>query len=495
MMGYLQTLGKALMLPIATLPVAALLLRLGQPDLLSIPFMAAAGGAIFDQLPLLFGLGIAVGLAKDDAGSAALAGAVGYFVLTGAAVTINDALDLSFFGGIMAGVIAGHSYNRFHKVRLPDYLGFFGGKRLVPVMTGLFCLLAAFIVGYVWPPVQQAIDTFGHGVADSGSLGQFVYGVLNRALIPLGLHHVLNSLFWFGLGECVKISYEMAGSLHNICLAPALADTFRVGGAVPGVSGGTITQIAAEVTRGDLNRFFSGDPMAGVFMSGFFPIMMFGLPAAALAMIAAAPKGKRARTGGLLLSLALTSFLTGITEPLEFTFMFLAPVLYGIHALLTGLSLVAANALGTLHGFGFSAGLFDLVLNWGMATHPWRLLGLGLVSGVVYFTVFYVVSRRLGLVMPGQEPAAADQLPSRTGCEQADAFIAALGGAGNLEHVEACITRLRLRLKDPALVNDSRLKALGARGVIHLGGQGVQVVLGAQAEPVAAAIRNRITST
>lgn len=223
--------------------------------------------------------------------------------------------------------------------------------------------------------------------------------------------------------------------------------------------------------------------------------MMFGLPAAALAMIAAAPKGQRARAGGLLLSLALTSFLTGITEPLEFTFMFLAPVLYGIHALLTGLSLVAANALGILHGFGFSAGLFDLVLNWGLATHPWRLLGLGLVSGVVYFTVFYVLSRRLGLVMSGQEPVAAGQQLARAGGEQADAFIAALGGAGNLEHVEACITRLRLRLKDPALVNDSGLQALGARGVIHLGGQAVQVVLGARAEPVAAAIRKRITST
>ncbi|MGP7734093.1 N-acetylglucosamine-specific PTS transporter subunit IIBC [Oceanimonas smirnovii] len=492
-LGYLQTLGKALMLPIATLPVAALLLRLGQPDLLSIPFMAAAGGAIFDQLPLLFGLGIAVGLARDDAGAAALAGAVGYFVLTGAAVTINEDLNLSFFGGIIAGIIAGHSYNRFQGVRLPEYLGFFGGKRLVPIMTGLFCLLAAVVAGYVWPYVQQGIDAFGQAVASSGPAGQFAYGALNRALIPVGLHHVLNSLFWFGLDECVKVSYEAAGSLHNICLAPALAENLSVGGAVPGINGGEITQIATEMTRGDLNRFFAGDPTAGVFMAGFFPVMMFGLPAAALAMILAAPEGNRARAAGLLLSVALTSFLTGITEPLEFTFMFLAPLLYGLHALLTGLSLVAANWLGTLHGFGFSAGLFDLILNWGLATHPWRLLALGLVTGVVYFGLFYVLIRTLNLATPGREPEAVVSFtePDAHQADDTDAFIAALGGAENLEHIDACITRLRLTVADSGLVNEQALRALGARGVVHLGDHGLQVVLGARAETLAAALRKR----
>ncbi|WP_107851904.1 N-acetylglucosamine-specific PTS transporter subunit IIBC [Oceanimonas marisflavi] len=492
LLGYLQKLGKALMLPIATLPVAALLLRLGQPDLLSIPFMAAAGGAIFDQLPLLFGLGIAVGLARDDAGAAALAGAVGYFVLTGAAGTINEGLELSFFGGIIAGVIAGHSYNRFHAVRLPDYLGFFGGKRLVPIMTGLFCLIAAVMVGLVWPPVQQGIDAFGHAVASSGSLGQFVYGVLNRALIPMGLHHVLNSLFWFGLGECLKVSYEAAGGLQNICLSPALAETLAVGGAVPGVDGAIVTQIADEVTRGDLNRFFAGDPTAGVFMAGFFPVMMFGLPAAALAMVLAAPKGHRVRVGGLLLSVALTSLLTGITEPLEFTFMFLAPVLYGIHALLTGLSLVAANVVGALHGFGFSAGLFDLVLNWGLATHPWRLLGLGLVTGLIYFVVFYGVIRAFNLATPGRDAGTPPKAGDEGVNHEADDFIAALGGAGNLEHVDACITRLRLILKDSTLADDVRLRGLGAKGVVRLGERHLQVVLGARAESVAEAMRKRL---
>ncbi|MDP5291418.1 N-acetylglucosamine-specific PTS transporter subunit IIBC [Oceanimonas sp. CHS3-5] len=495
LLGYLQTLGKALMLPIATLPVAALLLRLGQPDLLSIPFMAAAGAAIFDQLPLLFALGIAVGLARDDAGAAALAGAVGYLVLTGAVVTLNAGIELSFFGGIIAGIIAGHSYNRFHAVRLPDYLGFFGGKRLVPIMTGLFCLLAAVVVGLVWPAIQQAIDAFGQAVASSGSWGQFAYGVLNRALIPVGLHHVLNSLFWFGLGECIKVSYEAAGLLQNICLSPALAGTLSPGGAVPGVDGASITRIADEVTRGDLNRFFAGDPTAGAFMAGFFPVMMFGLPAAALAMVLAAPKGRRAGVGGLLLSVALTSLLTGITEPLEFTFMFLAPLLYVLHALLTGLTLVAANGLGVLHGFGFSAGLFDLVLNWGLATHPWRLVGLGLVVASIYFTVFYGLIRVLNLPTPGRDAEASVKKETGSAEGNADAFIAALGGAGNIEHIDACITRLRLVLKNTALADDARLRTLGARGVVRLGERHLQVVLGARAEAVARAMRARQASS
>ncbi|NHI01559.1 N-acetylglucosamine-specific PTS transporter subunit IIBC [Oceanimonas sp. MB9] len=497
LLGYLQRLGKALMLPIATLPVAALLLRLGQPDLLALPFMAQAGAALFDQLPLLFAIGIAVGLSRDDAGAAALAGAVGYLVLTGAVVSLHAEIRLSFFGGIIAGIIAGHCYNRFAAVRLPDSLAFFGGKRLVPIMTGLLCLLVAVLLGVAWPPVQQAIDGLGQAVAGAGGAGQFVYGVLNRALIPVGLHHVLNSLFWFGLGDCLKVSYEAGGVQQHICLAPALAGTLSVGGPVPGVDGAVINGIADDVVRGDLNRFFAGDPTAGGFMAGFFPVMMFGLPAAALAMVLAAPRGHRARAAGLLLSMALTSLLTGITEPLEFTFMFLAPLLYGLHALLTGVSLMAANALGALHGFGFSAGLFDLVLNWGLATHPWRLLGLGLVMALLYFVLFYSAIRLFRLATPGRELAGdAPEQQNETIRPKDDqdsvlarGLIAALGGAGNLQHIDACITRLRLTLKDTALADDARLRALGAKGVVHLGEHHLQVVLGTRAETVAGAMK------
>lgn len=495
-LGYTQKLGKAIMLPIAILPIAAILLRLGQADMLSIPFMAQAGGAIFGQLPLLFAIGIAVGLSKDDAGAAGLAGAAGYLVLTEAAKTINADINMSFFGGIVAGIVAGHAYNRFHATSLPAYLAFFGGKRLVPIMTGLICLVLAGVSGVVWPSIQHGIDTFGHAVATSGAIGEFSYGLLNRALIPVGLHHVMNSIFWFGLGECTKVSYEVAGALHNICLAPDVVKTLSVGGVVPSVDGGVIKEIAAQAARGDLNRFFAGDNTAGVFMTGFFPIMMFGLPAAALAMYLAAPKDRRAQVGGLLLSVALTAFLTGVTEPLEFMFMFLAPALYAAHAVLTGLSLVVTNYLGVLDGFGFSAGLFDFVINWGLATKPALLIVIGLVFGGIYFTVFYTAIKWFDLKTPGRD-IDGDDVKAVSGASKdmqtlANNYLVALGGEENLTQIDACITRLRLSVRDMKQVDEKALKALGASGVMKLNATNLQVVLGPQAEIVAGAMKSAI---
>ncbi len=464
--SYLQKLGKALMLPIASLPVAALLLRLGQPDLLDIPFMAEAGNAIFSNLPLLFAMGIGVGLSRDGAGAAAIAGAIGYFVLTSAAGTINDSINMSFFGGIMAGIVAGHVYNRFHATVLPQYLGFFGGKRLVPIITGLIMLLVAWVCGYVWPVIQSGIDAFGHGVAESGSVGQFLYGTLNRGLIPFGLHHVLNSYFWFGLGD--------------------------------------FTNTAGELVTGDLNRFFAGDPTAGAFMAGFFPVMMFGLPAGALAMYLAAPKDRRAQVGGVLFSVAMTAFLTGITEPLEFMFMFLAPALYALHAVLTGLSLMISNLLGTLHGFGFSAGLFDFVLNWGLATKPEVLLLQGLCTGVIYFVSFYALIKFMNLKTPGRDEDAAEESeptvtlqPAAVAMDAADTptgkaqrYLVLLGGIENLETIDACITRLRLNVHSPVVASDAEFKALGASGVIRVGEKSIQVVLGPEAETIAGIMKS-----
>lgn len=461
-LGYLQKLGAALMLPIAVLPVAALLLRLGQPDLLDIAFMAQAGNAIFSNLPLLFAMGIAVGLAVDGAGAAAIAGAVGFFILKATTATINPDIDMSFFGGIISGIVAGHSYNRFHNATLPDYLGFFGGKRLVPIMTGLFMLIIGWACGYMWPAVQNGIDAFGHGVAESGSLGQFVYGTLNRGLIPFGLHHVLNSYFWFGLGS--------------------------------------FTNAAGEVVNGDLHRFFAGDPTAGMFMTGFFPVMMFGLPAAALAMYLTAEKSRRAQVGGVLLSVALTAFLTGITEPLEFMFMFLAPGLYAVHALLTGVALVTTNAMGVLSGFGFSAGLFDMVLNWGLATKPWTLVAIGLTFSVVYFLVFYFSIKAFNLKTLGREQTDNDLVESSTDAAhgvgtdpamggdsvyKARQFACAVGGLANIEGIDSCITRLRLTLKDPTVADEQTIKALGASGMIRVGEKNLQIILGPKAEIVA----------
>ncbi|EGQ8299311.1 PTS transporter subunit EIIC [Vibrio parahaemolyticus] len=502
-LGYAQKLGKALMLPIATLPIAGLLLRLGQPDVFDIAFMAQAGNSIFSNLPLLFGLGIAIGLSKDGQGAAGLAGAVAYFVLTATASTIDASVNMSFFGGIIAGIIAGHSYNAFHATRLPEWLAFFSGKRLVPIMAGLFALVAGAVSGIVWPTIQGGLDALAHGISTSGAIGQFVYGTLNRALIPVGLHHVLNSFFWFGMGSCQEVLVSGATAagqalpaLQQLCVDPALAKTlvagqthtFEFANSVTPEITATVKEVTETVKSGDLHRFFGGDKSAGVFMNGFFPVMMFGLPGAALAMYLAAPVEKRSQVGGALFSVAFCSFLTGITEPLEFMFVFLAPALYAIHAVFTGLSLVVANMLGTLHGFTFSAGLIDYLLNYGLATKPLLLGAVGLGFGALYFFTFSFAIRAFNLKSPGREDddsqAAAPAGEAKSG-NLARQYLKALGGHDNLTSIDACITRLRLTLKDRSVADEEVLKKLGAKGVVKLGENNLQVILGPLAEIVA----------
>lgn len=498
-LGYAQRLGKALMLPIATLPVAALLLRLGQPDLLDIAFMASAGNAIFSQLPLLFGLGIAIGLSKDGAGAAGLAGAVAYFVLTATAKNINAEIDMSFFGGIFAGIIAGHCYNSFYATRLPEWLAFFSGRRLVPIMAGLFALVAGAIFGVVWPAIQNGLDVLAHAISTSGAIGQFIYGTLNRALIPVGLHHVLNSYFWFGMGTCQEIMVTGVGAfsnIHQLCVDPTVAKSLVIGqehtftfvNAVTPEITAVVNSVTDTIKTGDLNRYFGGDKSAGVFMNGFFPIMMFGLPSGALAMYLAAPADRRNQVAGALFSVAFCSFLTGITEPLEFMFMFLAPGLYAVHAVFTGLSLVVANMFGTLHGFGFSAGLIDFVLNWGLATKPVTLLIIGLCFGALYFFTFSFLIRAFNMKTPGREDEEqAVVAPSADKGKGAVArqYLKALGGHSNVTTIDACITRLRLTLEDRSIVDEAVLKRLGAKGVVKLGENNLQIILGPLAEIVA----------
>ncbi|WP_251976815.1 N-acetylglucosamine-specific PTS transporter subunit IIBC [Salinicola avicenniae] len=445
LMGGLQKLGRSLMLPIAVLPVAGLLLRLGQPDLLDIGFVANAGDAIFANLALIFAIGVAVGLADDDNGAAGLAGVIGYLVLDAVIGTLNDEINMGVLGGIIIGVVAGVLYNRYKSIQLPDYLAFFGGRRFIPIATGLSAVVLGGLFGVVWPPIQQGIDQLGQWLIDAGNLGLFVYGVLNRVLIVTGLHHVLNSFVWFVFG-----SFDGA--------------------------------------TGDLNRFFAGDPTAGSFMAGFFPVMMFGLPAAALAMYHAAPRHRRAQVGGLLLSLALTAFLTGVTEPIEFSFMFLAPLLYGLHALLTGLSMAIMNLLDVKLGFTFSAGAFDYALSYGLSTNGWMMLPVGLVYFGLYYGVFRWAIRRFDLPTPGREPETAAVDETSVG-ERGPAFVEALGGAANLRSVGACTTRLRLVLQDDTQIDEPTLKALGARGVLRLRGGGLQVILGPIADAVADDIR------
>jgi PTS system N-acetylglucosamine-specific IIC component len=463
----MQRLGRALMLPIAVLPVAGLLLRLGQPDVFNIKMIADAGDAIFTNLPLLFAIGVAVGFAKDNNGTAGLAGAIGYLIEIAVMKDINDKLNMGVLSGILAGCVAGYLYNRYKDIKLPEYLAFFGGKRFVPIVTGVTCLVLGIILGFVWAPVQAAIDAAGGWLTGAGAIGVFVFGVLNRILLVTGLHHIINSLAWFVFG-----SYTPTGG-------------------------------GAAVT-GDLHRFFAGDKTAGGFMTGFFPIMMFGLPAACLAMFHEAPKERRAVVGGLLFSMALTAFLTGVTEPIEYTFMFLAPVLYAIHAVLTGLSLAICSALGVHLGFTFSAGAIDYVLNYGLSQRGWLAIPIGLVYGLLYYSLFRFFIRKFNMATPGREPATTDAevesydstgfvSPTAGGTvPRAVRYIAALGGASNLTLVDACTTRLRLSVVDTEKVSEPELKVIGARGVLKRGATSVQVIIGPEADLISDEIRTEL---
>lgn len=461
----LQPLGRALMLPIAVLPIAALLLRFGQADLFDIPFIAASGNAIFSNLGLLFAAGVAVGLARENHGAAALAGVVAYVVATeGAKVLLQLSPDvvhasdleqaawrakeiakLSVPAGILSGIVAGLLYNRFSDIKLPDYLAFFAGRRFVPIAAGLAGVVGAVLFGYGFPWFEGGVDTLSRWVVSAGPIGLFAYGVLNRLLLITGLHHILNNIAWFLLGD-----------FHG--------------------------------ATGDLKRFFAGDPTAGGFMSGFFPVMMFGLPAACLAMYRAALPERRKAVGGLLLSVALTSMLTGVTEPIEFLFIFLAPLLFALHAVLTGLAMVIMDLLGVKLGFGFSAGLFDYVLNYGLATRPLVLLPVGAAYALIYYATFSWCIRRFDLATPGRG-AAIEAAPQLASSGRGEKFVAALGGSGNLESVDACTTRLRLNLADPNSVDEAMLRGLGARGIVRSGGTTLQVVLGPVADQVAGEIR------
>ncbi|WP_309107607.1 PTS transporter subunit EIIC [Arthrobacter sp.] len=377
----LQRFGRSLMLPIAALPAAALLLRLGQDDLLGrfeslstvAQVIGAAGGALFENLPLLFAVGISFGFAKKGDGSTALAAVVGFLVLTNvfkvmAPLVLGTApeggkdpvINYGVLAGIVMGLTTAWLWQRFHRTALPDWLGFFAGRRLVPILTSFAAIVIGVVMALLYPLFNTGLTAVGNTVADNTVVGSGVYGTLNRLLIPLGLHHILNSIVWFIIGD-----YDGA--------------------------------------HGDLNRFFAGDPTAGVFMTGFFPIMMFALPAAALAIWQEAKPGQKKIVGGVMLSTGLTAFLTGITEPLEFSFMFVAWPLYLVHAVLTGTSMMLVNFLGIHHGFGFSAGAIDYVLNFGIARNPLWLIPIGLGYAAVYYVVFRFVIRRWNLRTMGRE--------------------------------------------------------------------------------------------
>lgn len=445
----LQSIGKALMLPVAVLPAAAILLRFGANDMLNIDVLEKAGGAIFDNLPIIFAIGIAFGLTRDtnNNGSAGLAGYVCHTVLTASLKSLNPEINMGVFAGIVSGLTAGFLYNRFYKIRLPEYLAFFGGRRFVPIITSFVAVGLALIFSVVWPSIQDAINFVGNAIVNSGGVGAFIYGVLNRLLIPFGLHHILGNLIIFGVGEYTN-------------------------------------PVTGEIVRGDLPRFFAGDPTAGTFMTGYFPIMMFGLPAVALAMYRTAKVENRPKIAGALVSMALTSFLTGITEPIEFSFMFLAPQLYIVHAILTGLSLFVCSASGVLVGAGFSPSLIDLVLNWGISTKPAMVIPIGLMFGVMYYFVFSWAIEKFNLPTIGRGDAETSSIAKSDVSEFTAEIVKGLGGTENLLQVGNCATRLRVKVKDVSKVDKKFLMSSGAKGVI-VKGDAVQVIIGTQVEFVA----------
>jgi PTS system N-acetylglucosamine-specific IIC component len=458
MFDMLQKIGKALMTPIAVLPIAALLLRLGYGDIFSGEFaliIKSAGEAVFANLDMLFAVGIAYGLAKNSDGTAALSGALSLLITKAVYMTIDKELNMGIFVGIISGVLAGVVYNRYHTIKLPDFLGFFSGKRFVGIITAIASIVVGVLAGYFWHYAQDGIDIFSNSITSLGEVGTFIYGVLNRALIPLGLHHILNSVFWFQLGE-----------FHY------LKDGVDV------------------VANGDLHRFFAGDKSAGVYMAGFYVVMMFGLPALALAIYVTTPKEYRKQAGLLLGGVAFTSFLTGITEPLEFTFMFVAFPLYILHSLLTGVALALAQYLDIHAGFGFSAGFIDYIINYKLSTNGWMIIPLGLGFGVLYFVLSVALIKKLKLSIMSDELTPTTKQETST---QTKEFIKALGGSQNIVQTSACITRLRMTLKDSTQLKDEDFIALGAKGVIRPDNRSIQIVLGQKAEEVADKIREYLS--
>ncbi|MEL5378750.1 N-acetylglucosamine-specific PTS transporter subunit IIBC [Serratia ureilytica] len=495
-LSYLQKVGRALMVPVATLPAAAILMGVGYwidpvgwgGDNALAAFFIKSGSAIIDNMSVLFAIGVAYGMSKDKDGAAALTGFVGFLVLTTlcspAAVSMIQKIPLdqvpaafgkiqNQFVGILVGIISAEVYNRFSGVELPKALSFFSGRRLVPILISFLMILVAFILMYIWPVIFNGLVNFGEHIQKMGSVGAGIYAFFNRLLIPVGLHHALNSVFWFDVAGINDIPNFLGGQ-----------QSIEAGKAVVGIT--------------------------GRYQAGFFPIMMFGLPGAALAIYHCARPENKAKVAGIMLAAAFAAFFTGITEPLEFSFMFVAPVLYVIHAVLTGISVFIAASMHWIAGFGFSAGLVDMVLSSRnpLATHWNMLIPQGLVFFVIYYVVFRFTIKKFNLMTPGRELAVAGDetdgydvnVDSNAGKDEnetttlARRYVGAIGGSDNLTGIDACITRLRLNVKDSALVNDALAKRLGASGVIRLNKQSVQVIVGTRAELIASAMRNVIAA-
>lgn len=483
--GLLQKIGKAVMLPVSVLPVAGILLGVGSikldrfPDWLSpilarihvLEIMAKAGDVIFSNLPLLFAIGVALGLAGGD-GVAALAATVGYLVLVatlGGVAHIRGlpdaelkpimgipSIDTGVLGGILIGAAAAYLFKKYYRIELPPYLGFFAGKRFVPIVTAFTAIVMGIVLCFIWPPIGNAIKDFSK-LATEGStvLTVFIYGVVERSLIPFGLHHIWNVPFFFEIG-----SY---------------------------------TTPAGEIVHGDVTRFIKGDPTAGI-LGGAYLFKMWGLPAAAMAMWHTAKPEKRAMVGGLMISAALTSFLTGITEPIEFSFMFAAPALYAVHAFLAGTCFAVFNLAGGLIGTTFSHGLIDFIILSPSATRPWLVFVLGPLYALIYYVVFRTIITKFDLKTPGREDISTEHTGAEQGSDEfSRLLVLAFGGRSNITALDACITRLRVSVKDLSLASPDKLKGLGASGVITVG-ENLQAIFGPRSENLKSAMEAYLQS-
>jgi PTS system N-acetylglucosamine-specific IIC component len=470
MMKYLQKLGKSLMLPVACLPVASILMGIGYwidptgwgaNNIIS-AFTLKAGSALIDHMGILFAIGVAVGMSDDNDGTAGLAGLVSWLMITTllspAAVAMFKGIEVTAvpaafgkietqFIGILSGLIGASCYNRFKGTKLPDALGFFSGKRSVAIVTAAASIVATIILFFAWPIIYSALVFFGESIVSTGAVGAGIYAFFNRLLIPFGLHHALNSVFWFD---------------------------------VAGIN--------------DLGNFWSGkgtQGVTGMYMTGFFPVMMFGLPAGALAMYHTAKDKKKKAVYGLLLAAAISSFFTGVTEPLEFAFMFLAPGLYVVHAVLTGISAFVCTLLPVRAGFNFSAGFVDWFLSFKapMAENPLMLIPIGLVFAVIYYVAFRFVITKFNLKTPGREDDDGEEVNAKLAnndfTEVASIILKGVGGKENIVSIDNCVTRLRLEIKDQSVVDEKVIKSAGVSGIIRPGKTSLQVVVGTQVQFVA----------
>lgn len=472
MMKYLQKLGKSLMLPVACLPVASILMGIGYwidhdgwgANNIIAAFLLKGGGALIDNMAILFAIGVAVGMSDDNDGTAGLAGLVSWLMITTLlapeAVSMFKHIDVkevapafghikTQFIGITSGLIGASCYNRFKGVKLPDALGFFSGKRCVAIVTALYSIIAAVVLFFAWPIIYGGLVAFGEGIISTGAVGAGIYAFFNRLLIPFGLHHALNSVFWFdvaGINDIGKFWGTTGGGVHG---------------------------------------------QTGMYMTGFFPVMMFGLPAGALAMYHTAKDKKKKAVYGLLLAAALSSFFTGVTEPLEFAFMFLAPGLYVLHAGLTGVSAFVCTLLPVRAGFNFSAGFVDWFLSFQapMAENPIMLIPIGLVFAVIYYVVFRIVITKFNLKTPGREDDDDEELNVKLAnndfTQVAAVILKGVGGKENVVSIDNCVTRLRLEIKDQTKIDEKVIKSAGVSGIIRPGKTSVQVVVGTQVQFVA----------